>query len=442
MTRLATGMRWGVGIEDTAIGVPISHSGRKLDEFELTGHDARVHEDLELAASLGGSEIRYGPAWYRVNPAADEFRWELVDPAIERAVRLGLDVIVDLVHYGVPAWIRGGFLDPAYPDAIVAYAGAFAERYRGAVSHFTPLNEPTVTATFCGETGGWPPYGSGERGWTQVAIAIADGMQRTIAAIRSAQPEATIVHVEAAKVLCPATNGLHDARRLSELRAWLPTDLVVGRVDGSHPLVPWLLRMGADESRLDALLANAASIDIAGVNYYPQYSTRELVRLEGRIVEVAGRGSAADLIGTLRAFAERYGRPVAVTETSFDGSDRERTAWLRESTSALGEAVGSGLDLWGYIWWPLFDFVDWGIAMDGYPLEDFFVRLTAPDGTEAMATPPPPGNGANPDDGVGPWLRRMGLWRLEPTSEGLERVETATAGEFRSLASGRPAKSA
>lgn len=143
-----------------------------------------------------------------------------------------------------------------------------------------------MTATFCGETGGWPSYATGERGWTQVAIAIADGMQRTIAAIRSVQPEATIVHVEAAKVLRPASSGFDEARRLSELRAWLPTDLVVGRVDGSHALTSWLLRMGADERRLDALRANAAVIDIAGVNYYPQYSVREPVRLDGRIVEV------------------------------------------------------------------------------------------------------------------------------------------------------------
>jgi beta-glucosidase len=426
-------MRWGVGIENTAIGVPISHSGRKLDEFELTGHDARVREDLELAASLGISAIRYGPPWYRVNPASGSFRWDLVDPAIEVAARLGLEVVVDLVHYGVPGWIRGGFVDPAYPEAIATYAGAFAERYRETVRCFTPLNEPTVTATFCGETGGWPPYGTGKRGWTQMALSIAEGMQRTIAAIRAAHPDPTIVHVEASKVLRPSAAGLDEARRLSELRAWLPTDLVVGRVDGSHPLVPWLLRMGADERRLEKLRANAVEIDVVGVNFYPQYSVRELAVRGGAVVEVAGGGTSADLVTALRAFAERYGRPVAVTETSFDGDDGARIRWLRESVSALNEAVGSGLDVWAYIWWPLFDFVDWGISMDGYPLEDFFVRLARPDGMETIAIPPSPGAGARPDDGVGPWLRRMGLWRLEPMGQVLERVETGAESAFRSV---------
>lgn len=427
-------MRWCVGIEDTAIGVPIRHSGRTLDEYELTEHDRRYREDLDLAASLGVDGIRYGVPWYRVNPSPGVYRWELVDPMIEHAAgRLGLTVIADLVHYGVPAWVTQGFADPAYPAAVEDYAGAFASHYGRLVRHYTPLNEPCVTAAFCGESGGWPPYLTGPAGWTTIAVAVADGIQRSIGSIRSVLPDATIVHVEAAKLLRPVPTHLADAARLSELRAWLPTDLVLGRVDDHHPLAGWLHAHGADPQRLDALCRASATIDVMGVNFYPQFSVREILESDDGIVEVAGGGTGDDLAAVLRAFAQRYGVPVAVTETSYDGDDESRSRWLRQSTEAVRSAAAAGLRIWGYTWWPLFDFVDWGISAGGVPFEDFLVRLEHADGSVAFAPLPSPGLRAGREDGVGPWLRPMGLWRLQDTADGLQRLETSTAGVFRSM---------
>ena len=425
-----------VGIEDTAIGVPIRQTGRTLDEHELTEHDQRVEEDLGLAAWLGVTDIRYGVPWYRIHPAPGRFRWELADHAIETATRLGLRVVVDLVHYGVPGWVPNGFADPAYPDAIEAYADAFATRYRDVVTHYTPLNEPTVTAAFCGEFGGWPPYLTGTQGWTCVALAVALGIQRSIGSIRAAIPNATIVHVEASKLVRPVELALREQARLSEARAWLPTDLVMGLVNDTHPMRDWLDRNGASVTVLDALVAQRPLVDVMGVNFYPQFSVRELVTRNDRVVEVAGGGTGEDLVAVLRAFADRYHLPVAVTETSLDGTETERAAWLRASVDAIERARANGLPMWGYTWWPLFDFVDWGIATGDMPFEDFEVRVVDQDGTELITPMPSPGLGADPADGVGPWLRRMGLWHLEATSSGLQRRETSAATRFRELVTG------
>lgn len=430
-------MRWWVGIEDTAIGVPIRHSGRTLDEIVLTEHDQRFRADIDLAAGLGADGIRYGVPWYRLNPARGEYRWELAEPMLEHAAAAGLTIVADLVHYGVPSWLEGGFVDPGYPDAIASYAAAFAERFGHIVQHWTPLNEPGVTAAFCGESGGWPPHLTGPEGWTRVTLALADGMQRTVGAIRSVQPEATIVHVEASKRIRPSTDPrLRAAIELSDARSWLPTDLLLGRVGRAHPLHDWLLRHGADAARLEAIQAASVAVDVMGVNFYPQYSVRELVVADDAVLEIAGGGTGEDLVAVLCAFQDRYGVPVAVTETSYDGDDASRLAWLEASTTALAAARADGLETVAYTWWPLFDFVDWGISSGGYPFEDFRVRITHPDGRTTIETLPSPGAGADPDGGVGPWLRRMGLWRLEPGPTGLERVETPVAAALRELISG------
>lgn len=425
MNDAAAPFRWLVGIEDTAIGVPLPRTGRTLDEHALTGHDRHWREDLELVAALGADGLRYGLPWYRVNPAPGVYDWRHADEALEHAAgTLGLQVVVDLVHYGVPTWLEDGFANPAYPDAVATWAGAVARRYGGLVTGLTPLNEPAITAAFCGQYGGWPPFLVGSRGWTTVAVAVALGIQRSVAAIRAEAPGALVVHVEAAKLVRAAGPALAGAAEASRRRAWLPTDLALGMVGQGHPMVGWLLEQGAASGDLTSLAAARPAIDLMGVNFYPQYSVRELVRLDDAVVEVAGGGTADDLVTVLAAYAQRYGLPVAVTETSLDGSDEARSDWVRESAAAVLTARARGLDVRGYTWWPLFDFVDWGYATGDAPFEDFQVRSALADGTTTITPMPSPGRGCDATGGVAPWLRRMGLWRLEPDAADLRRAAT------------------
>src|SRR4030095_8270534 len=98
--------------------------------------------------------------------------------------KLGITPILDLVHYGTPAWLEGSFSSKRYPERVAAYASAFAARYKGKVRFYTPLNEPTVNADFSGRKAEWPPYLSGDQGYVSLIVSIAQGIQRTVKAIR------------------------------------------------------------------------------------------------------------------------------------------------------------------------------------------------------------------------------------------------------------------
>src|SRR6202008_2517386 len=107
------GLVFAVGLEDTAIGVPLRHGGQRLDEYELTGHLRQWREDLARARDTGASAIRYGLPWYRVNPAPGVFDWTWADAAIGHlAGEAGMRIILDLIHYGTPTWLAGAFADP------------------------------------------------------------------------------------------------------------------------------------------------------------------------------------------------------------------------------------------------------------------------------------------------------------------------------------------
>jgi beta-glucosidase/6-phospho-beta-glucosidase/beta-galactosidase len=430
----ANAMTWILGIEDTCV-YPVDPSKTPLDEHVLTEHTLRWREDLVALKETGATAVRYGVSWPTVHLAQDVFDWSALDEVIPFAAdELGLTIVADLVHYGTPRWLADSFADARYPEAIAAFAGAFASRYRDRVTHFTPLNEPVTTASFCGLRGVWPPSLTGWDGWVAVAVPIAMGMARTVRAIRGVLPEAVIVHVEAATLV--DDGGAAQAAHGDLLRAlgWLPTDLLMGRVDAQHPMRSWLLEHGASDADLAWLVVNAEIPDLIGVNYYPDLTPRRLESVDGRTVQVSYDRGAEGLREAVLGFSARYERPVAITETSVEGTDDERESWLRESAAEVLRLAAAGIDIRGYTWWPMFDFVDWSWAAAGANVEEFAVAHVLVDGSTSFGPAAPLGD---PADGKSAFLRRMGLVRLDELPDGgLARIPTPAAGAFREIAGG------
>jgi beta-glucosidase len=417
---------WIAGIEDTIVYPPARFEMAPLDEHVLTGHDIGWRADLDTVAALGATALRYGVDWPRVHTAPGVFDWSVIDERLRYAHALGITVIADLVHYGTPTWLEESFTDPAYPEAIAAFAGAFAARYAGVVDHLTPLNEPITTASFAGLRGIWPPALSGWDGWTRVVLGIAEGMQRSVAAVRAANPAAVIVHVEASSLFGveagEVTPELHaEATLLNELGT-VPTDLLLGHVVPGHRSYDWLRQNGATAQRLAGLADGAATIDLLGVNYYPDLTPRSLVDGADGTVQHAHNRWTDGLREALSGFAARYGLPMIVTETSIEGPVELRAAWLRASAEALQELASQGVDVRGFTWWPVFDFVDWSYASGGHNVEEFTL-------------PPELVAARRASSAKEPYLRRMGLVQLDERADGrLARTPTEAAAVYRALA--------
>jgi hypothetical protein len=119
---------------------------------------------------------------------------------------------------------------------------------------------------------------------------------------------------------------------------------------------------------------------------------------------------------------------LVVTETSIEGSVEVRSAWVRDSTAAVNGLVRDGLDIRGYTWWPLFDFVDWSWASGGRNVEEFIVERAGDGGEVQLGASPPLGD---PAAGKSAFLRRMGLVRLDEQPDGtLARIPTDAAAAF------------
>lgn len=388
---------WCTGIEDTFITSPWPQTGRTLDEYELTGHYERFHEDIGLIAQLGVPAARYGIPWHRINPERGKWSWEWTDAAIERMLETGVQPIVDLVHYGLPSWIENAFLNPDFPEYMAEYAGRVAERYRGRVFAYTPLNEPRITAWYCGRIGWWPPFHKSWRGFVAVMNGVCRGTVRTVETLRTIDPDILFAHVDATDLYVAAEPGLQAEADLRQEIVFLALDLVSGRIDSSHKLYEWLQRQKMNPADFLWFKEHALDLPLIGINLYPMFTHKTVERTQGGGMRIKMSYANGDLVEKVaRLYWERYHTPLFISETASVGSVKRRQAWLDDSLASVARARAAGIPLVGYTWWPLFALVTWAYRQ----------------GNKEPAE----------------YLKQMGLWNLTPT---LERIPTSLVSAFR-----------
>lgn len=387
---------WATGIEDTFITEPWPKTGRTLDEYELTGHYERWREDIGLMPEIGVSAARYGIPWHRIQPARGKWEWDFVDRAVDQLLACGVEPIIDLVHYGLPRWIESAYLHPDYPCFVAEYAGRVAERLRGRVYAYTPLNEPRITAWYCGRLGWWPPHARGWKGFVRVMLGVCRGIVETVRAIRAVEPDALIAHVDATDLYESPDPAFASEAAVRQEVVFLALDLVSGRMGPDTPLRGWLQRHGATEADLEWFAANRVDLPLVGLNLYPMFTQKILRRRPSGERRWAMPYATAEIIDRLaRLYWERYGVPVFISETASVGAVQRRSEWLRDSVAAVRRVREAGVPLVGYTWWPLFALVTWGYRQGTHPPAFY--------------------------------LKQMGLWDLDPT---LTRVPTRLVSEF------------
>ena len=347
---------WGSGIECSFL----PHIN--VDQYHWTQHDRFWREDLRRATEeLGVSNLRYAFPWHVLEPERGKFNWSYSDERIAEFDRLGINLMLDVMHFGTPLWLKQAVGDPEFPEALEEFTEQLVTRYRGSVKTWCPFNEPLVSALFSGDFGFWPPHGRKWRGYMPVLSRIVHATSRGIRAIRRTHPEATVLLCDAAENFRTRSPELQLEANRRNLRRFVVMDLLLGRVDRHHPLFSWLTSYGMSELDIDWLRSNPQAPDAMGLDYYPHSDWQ--IDLEDGVVRQRRAENPVGLYGVANAYYNRYGIPLLLTETSIEGKPINREIWLETTLDHIRRLREEGVPMLGMIWWPLIDQLDWDGAL-------------------------------------------------------------------------------
>jgi beta-glucosidase/6-phospho-beta-glucosidase/beta-galactosidase len=346
---VSNGFLFATGIENS---YPRLADGARHDQLEQGGHYERWRDDFGLARSLGVDALRYGPAWYRTNPAPGRYDWSSVDDQMAWLRGSRLTVIADLCHFGAPDWIDG-FQDPALPLHLAAYAREFAKRYPW-VRHYTPVNEIFVAANFSAMVGWWNERATGAASFARALRNLSMGHELAVEAVLAERPDAIIVQAESFEHFTPADAS---AEAAAEAQFWnearfAALDLTLGRMP-SPRIRDLLLASGMTTTDFAFLHERRArGRRWIGVDYY--VTSEQTIDGDGRKRPTSTR---LGLAAVVQDYYDRYRAPLFLSETSRVAS--RGVEWLDEQWRECRSLLSAGIPLEGFTWFPLGDVVDW-----------------------------------------------------------------------------------
>lgn len=379
-------------------------------------------EDIDRAAGsgpdeLGTNALRISIEWSRIFPRAT-FGVEGHDALRATASRAGIDYyhrvfdamkarkltpMVTVSHYSLPLWLHDGdrcnrSLDDcikagragwAHPDRsiivdeIAKYARFLAEEYGGDVDRWASLNEPFSAVVLPGYLVSTPmrsnpPGLSGP--WMSVTgartatAAMIEAHARIYDAIKAADTKDADGDGSAAEVgvvyafadIKPLTSNAGDAQAAADANYFMH-DMFMDGVTAGRLDEEW--RAGPGKAPVRPDLANRC--DFVGINYYFRFRAQKMWTSLSFVSPFVSFNmlqpmddEAPDGLEDVILRAQRYGRPLYVTETGATAEEPERAAaWTVKTMRAVERARDQGADVRGYFAWSLMDNYEWNHGM-------------------------------------------------------------------------------
>ena len=345
--------RFATGVE---CSYPTIDGGRtRRDLLEECGHYARWREDLSLVKDLGLKTLRYGLPLHRIVLGGDRFDWEFADQAMAEMKRLGIDPILDLMHFGLPdAW--GDFQNPDLPVLFADYCDRVAERYPW-VRYYTPVNELYVTVRNSARDGLWNEQKKDDRSFvTALKNAVAANIMGAQAIARR-RPDCIIVQSETAECIHAAMPTQPDWVLLNNKLRFLSLDLLYAHAPDSDVML-FLLDNGLTRDEYAWFMrGEPPGYQVMGTDYYGR--NEKVLKPDGGYIE------GEDIYGwrqITREYYDRYRKPVFHTETNvFDPDLAPQWIW-KQWVNVVGMRY-DGVPVLGFTWYSLTDQVDWDIQL-------------------------------------------------------------------------------
>ena len=319
----------------------LNRYGNRVDLLKATAHIERLEEDYSLLSEFNIKTVREGVRWSHVERRPYQYDWRDFTQMLSTAKSRGAQQLWDLCHFGYPDDLSP--LHPHFTRRFVAFCRSFVEAYRSIDSDntilVTPFNEINFISWLGGEVAATSPF-CVRQGW-EVKYHLMRAYIMGIRAMKEMDGNLMIVSTEPLiHIVPPEDAGIDELVHTRHLREdqFQSMDILFGKIcpelDGGPDL-----------------------IDIIGLNFYyaNQWEYRTFKPLPWAAHDRHPEWRPLHLLS--EEIVNRYGKPIAITETSHAGEDRP--LWIGHIVDECMLMLENGLPLLGLCIYPILDRPDW-----------------------------------------------------------------------------------
>lgn len=305
-----------------------------------TDHYNRYKEDFLLLKKMNMNAWRFSIEWSRIEPEEGTWNAEAIQhyrTYLQTLQKIGVEPIVTLWHWTVPVWFeqKGGWTKRGNIKYFLRFVEKVLEELGKEFRYVVTLNEPEVYVAKSFITADWPPQ-------TRSKLRAVITLNNLITAHKKVYK---LIKRTGRKYLVGiADNVAHhyagDDSLLSRLTAgvmrWVQDYYVLNRVS-KHS-------------------------DFIGVNYYfsNRYYGARMHNLNAKVNDLGWDMQPANIQYVLEDLADRYEKPIIITENGLaDAEDEYRQWWIMQTLMAMHRALQNGVKLEGYLHWSLTDNFEW-----------------------------------------------------------------------------------
>lgn len=308
-------------------------SGVAIDHYQ------RYKLDLAIAEKLNLNAFRFSIEWSRIEPEEGIWNREAIDhyrDYIREIKARGMEPMPTLYHWTVPVWFqdRGGFERAGNVKYFARFAERVIDEYHQDIRYITSINEPDTVASHGYITQDHPPQSHSYRKAFLVYRNLLRGHKLVY----------NYAHKKSRRLKVGFTKSY----------AWVRPgdDRAVTRFAVRADL--WL----RDNVPLRYV---RRKLDFIGVNYY--FSDRHLglkiSNTNEKLNDLGWEMRPEDLKHVLIRL-KKWNKPIIITESGVaDHADEYRKWWIAQSLAAVHAALASGVNVFGYLHWSLFDNFEW-----------------------------------------------------------------------------------
>jgi hypothetical protein len=340
---------------------PIVSGGLRRNQLkEAFDFESNYEQRLERISALGIKWLRFGLPYSQAHLGPSEYNFELMDKVMRKCRELGITIIADMLHFGLPEWQHKQhpdqkfFQNPEFPSWFAQYAEAFARRYSD-IRHYTMVNEPMVTAYLSSKTGLWneqieTPWHDDKhfiRAVTNIARAAILGRQKIeqiwFESGRSGQPLFVQNESFELALAAPGSEREAEADRFN-LRRFSALDLIFGHRD--EIMANYLLSQGMSAEQYDWFMSNGTTAaTILGIDHYPWC----IHTLEADRIVDNTPAQPYQLRELVREYWQRY--PLPLLHTEVNGQPEFAESLCQQTYDVLKQLSDEGYPVIGMGWY-------------------------------------------------------------------------------------------